>query len=280
MRVLSWNVQKSSNREGRIDEQISFIDEHDVDVLMLQEVRHTGGKWTKYWTEQLADIGLGEIGHSLDTAAELADSNDPPHDEIRHDNGHITAVTDDWSLRLPEDPPHETLYDGREDTTHFPEKILLSTAETPHAPVQLWNIRAVPANSWGVEKVKIFETVYEMLTDGEERTRLVAGDLNAPKAELPDGQAVPFGYDKGPELSQRQVNAELNLLKGLGHLALLDVFRTQHGFGDLEVPDTSWKNKRFDHLFASQSLEPERCFYDHEGLACSDHAPLIADFST
>jgi exonuclease III len=75
------------------------------------------------------------------------------------------------------------------------------------------------------------------------------------------------------------VNAELNLLKGLGHLGLLDVFRTQHGYGDLEVTDTSWKAKRFDHLFASQALEPEQCFYDPDGLECSDHAPLIADFS-
>jgi len=39
MRVLSWNVNKSSNREGRIKDQFAVIREHDVDVLFLQEVQ-------------------------------------------------------------------------------------------------------------------------------------------------------------------------------------------------------------------------------------------------
>lgn len=110
------------------------------------------------------------------------------------------------------------------------------------------------------------------------RARMVAGDFNAPKAELPDGQAIPFGYDKSSELSQRQVNAELRLMKGVGHLGLIDVFREQHGYGEIDVPDTSWKSKRFNHLLASQTFEATDCFYDQGGLECSDYAPLIADF--
>jgi pimeloyl-ACP methyl ester carboxylesterase len=141
MQVMSWKVNKSFNRDGIIDDQLAFIEDRGVDILMLQEVRHTGGRWTKYWTEQLAAIGLGGIEHSLDTAAELAESTDPPHDGIDHDNGHITAVTEDWSLSAPDDPPHEALHDGCADTTQFPEKILLSTAETPCGAVELWNAR-------------------------------------------------------------------------------------------------------------------------------------------
>ncbi|ELZ26877.1 endonuclease/exonuclease/phosphatase [Halosimplex carlsbadense 2-9-1] len=57
-----------------------------------------------------------------------------------------------------------------------------------------------------------------------------------------------------------------------------DVFRQQHGYGDLEVADTSWQSKRFDHLFASTELPATQCYYDHSGFERSDHAPIIADF--
>lgn len=279
MRVMSWNVNKPSNRKGRIDAQLSFIDSRDVDVLLLQEVRHgTDMRWAEHWRDELAEIGLGEAEDSLDTGAELADSTDPPHSDIGHDNGHVTALNDDWSLNQRVDSPHEVLRDGRADTTHFPEKLLVADAETPHGDFELWNIRAVPANSWGVEKVKTFETLYDRLTEAGRTKCILAGDFNSPKAELPDGQAIPFGYDKGPELSQRQVNAELRLLKGVGHLGLVDVFREQHGYGDVDVVDTSWESKRFDHLFVSQTLDAASCFYDTDGLKYSDHAPIIADF--
>lgn len=74
------------------------------------------------------------------------------------------------------------------------------------------------------------------------------------------------------------MSAELNILKGLGHLGMRDVFREQHGYGDLEVEDTSWQSKRFDHIFASDDLPATSCLYNHSGLECSDHAPIIAEF--
>lgn len=163
-------------------------------------------------------------------------------------------------------------------STNFPEKILVTELETPDTTIELWNVRSVPGNSWGEEKIKIFETVYERLSDAGERNRILAGDFNTPDRELADGQAVPFGYDKAPDIRQRYVNAELNILKGLGHIGLIDVFRTQNGYGELEVEDTSWQSKRFDHIFASDSLNVEQCYYDHDGKEYSDHAPIIADF--
>lgn len=282
MRVMSWNVQKSANSSGRIDEQLDFIDDCDVDVLFLQEVRYgTDQRWIEAWQEGLADLGLGEIEHSCDWAAELADSSVPPHDDIGHDNGHITAVDADWELASHDQLIRERLEtsDRSHFATNFPEKVLVTELETADTTVELWNVRAVPGNSWGDEKIKIFEFVYDRLTGAGEKTRILAGDFNTPDAELSDGQAVPFGYDKDPEIRQRWVNAELNILKGLGHLGMIDVFRAQHGYGELDRKDTSWRSKRFDHIFASESLEPERCFYDHDGTDCSDHAPVVADFA-
>lgn len=98
---MSWNVNKSANSSGRIDRQLDFIESCDVDVLFLQEVRHRHDqKWVDVWKEGLADLGLGEIEHSCHWAAELAGSSVPPHDDIGHDNGHITAVNKDWELSL------------------------------------------------------------------------------------------------------------------------------------------------------------------------------------
>jgi exodeoxyribonuclease-3 len=281
IRVMSWNVNKSSNRKGRIDDQLEFIRNCGVDVLHLQEVRYgTNNKWLNRWEEGLAELGLGEVEHTCDWASELAESTVPPHADIGHDNGHITAVNPEWEVERHEPTIRENLEECEQGyyDTHFPEKILTTTANTPGGEIELWNIRAVPGNGWGEEKIKIFETVYDRLSADGPKTRILTGDFNSPKAELPDGQAIPFGHDKRPEFRSRNVRAELNILKGLGHLGLRDVFREQHGYGELEVEDTSWKSKRFDHIFASDDLPSTSCRYDHSGLECSDHAPIIAGF--
>lgn len=282
MRVMSWNVNKSSNRKGRINDQLEFIRQCDVDVLLLQEVRYgTDSQWLARWKDGLEEMGLGTIEDSCDWAADLADSKVPPHSDIRHDNGHVTAANSEWELTRQELTIRDRVSNselGHFDT-HFPEKLLVTTLETGRSEIEIWNIRAVPGNGWGEEKVKIFETVYERLSEAGMKTRILAGDFNSPDEELPDGQAIPFGYDADTGYRQRKVNAELNILKGLGHLGIRDVFRQQHGYGDIDVEDTSWKSKRFDHLFASEPLAAADCYYDHSGLECSDHAPIIADFN-
>ncbi|MFC6768004.1 hypothetical protein ACFQE6_24295 [Natrinema soli] len=59
---------------------------------------------------------------------------------------------------------------------------------------------------------------------------------------------------------------------------MVDAFRYGHGYGEIGVKDTSWKSKRFDHVFASLSLRPSRCYY--ESVDCSDHALIIAGLET
>ncbi|WP_224271054.1 hypothetical protein [Haloprofundus salinisoli] len=72
--------------------------------------------------------------------------------------------------------------------------------------------------------------------------------------------------------------AEQNLLKGLGHFGMVDVFRAEHGYGDLDIRDVSHGQKRFDHIFASESLKSIDCQYlDHDN-DCSDHNPIVTDF--
>lgn len=75
---------------------------------------------------------------------------------------------------------------------------------------------------------------------------------------------------------------------------MVDVFRQQHGYGDLDILDVSHatqtddptavapaavQGKRFDHMFASRVLDAQACSYLHAGFNCSDHAPIIAEFT-
>ena len=278
---MSWNVDQSSNRDGRIDEQLHEIESHDVDLLLLQEVRYGGdNEWLEKWREGLESIGLGEIEHTCDWAAELAESTVPPHSDIGHNNGHITAVSTDWELERRDHTIREYAqeHDWTHFGTHFPEKILVTELTAGGEEIDVWNVRAVPGNSYGEEKIKLFETVYNRLETEGERSRLLAGDFNAPKAELPDGQMISFGYDKEASLQDRWVAAERSILRGLGRLGMIDAFRSLHGFGELDVADSSWNGKRFDHLFASEDLPPTDCYYD-QSVECSDHAPLLASIN-
>lgn len=59
---------------------------------------------------------------------------------------------------------------------------------------------------------------------------------------------------------------------------MVDVFREQHGYGDVDVVDRSHRTRRFEHLIASEELAPTACHYDTDGYDCSDHAALIATF--
>ena len=155
---------------------------------------------------------------------------------------------------------------------------LVTELKTSNLSIDLWNVRAVPGNGWGEEKIKIFKTVYKRLNREGQAARILAGDFNTPKAELADGQAIPFGHDKDSQFGRRKVKAELQIIKGLGHLGMRDVFREQHGYGDIDEVDWSWEDKRFDHIFASGELQVSNCAYDQAGLQPNDHAPLFADF--
>ncbi|MDG5778775.1 hypothetical protein QA599_20240, partial [Haloarculaceae archaeon H-GB1-1] len=122
---------------------------------------------------------------------------------------------------------------------------------------------------------------------------LLTGDFNSPDKELADGTVIPWRYDEEGAVAEMWVTAELNILRGLEEMGMRDVFREQHGYGDLDmldvshatqtddplsVPPADVEGKRFDHMIASETLRPRACHYDQDGFACSDHAPLIAEF--
>ena len=283
MKVVTWNIEGAfpGTPREKVKRQVDFLGTYDEppDVIMLQEA---GVYRRELLREELRDSGYRGIEDTLEWAAELRNSSIQPHHDIGHSNGNLTAVRQKDALTLE----RQGIYDGvaaDADAKHFstnaPEKILVTTYETGERNIELWNVRAVPGSMHGEEKIKILEDVYDRITKDEQKLRVLAGDFNTPDDELADGQAIAHAWDKDADVRKRWLNAELNILKGLGHAGMVDVFRYLHGYGDLDIADTSWGNNRFDHIFASEALNPIKCYYDHDGLEYSDHAPMVAEFN-
>ncbi|MFC7205254.1 endonuclease/exonuclease/phosphatase family protein [Haloferax namakaokahaiae] len=301
MDVLSWNVQGAFPKYTpieRIEDQVQYIEENAncPDIIALNEVsRYRRDMWIK----ELREVGYSEIVHTLDWAEELGESDIPPHQDYSHVNGNLTAVHDEFRgenlTRL-----HPSIrygpWDGsdlKDWSTNLPEKILHTEIEVEDSTLEIWNVRAVPGSMHGEEKVKILENTFHRVLKGSKSPCILTGDFNAPDRELSDGTTIPWRHEKEGEVARRWGEAELNILTGLEEKGMVDVFREQHGYGDLDILDVSHatqtddplavspgeiEGKRFDHMIASTELNPQACIYDQEGFACSDHAPMISTF--
>jgi exonuclease III len=301
MKLLSWNVQGAFppyTPIDRIEDQVQHIREaaECPDIIALNEVsRHR----RDVWRDELASIGYGQIVHTLDWAEELGESDIPPHQDYSHVNGNLTAIHEDAAVRnLTRLQPSIRYgpWDGadlKDWDTNLPEKILHAEMELDDQTLELWNIRAVPGSMHGEEKVKILENTFSRIMKGTQTPCILTGDFNSPDRELADGTTIPWRHDKEGDVAKRWVEAELNILRGLEENGMIDVFRHHHGYGDLDVLDVSHatrtddplavppeevQGKRFDHIIASDELNPVDCYYDQEGFSCSDHAPIIAEF--
>lgn len=302
MKVLSWNVQGAFpyyTPVERIENQIEYI-EHQAecpDIIALNEVNRFK---QDMWVEELSRIGYSELVHTLDWAEELGESDVPPHQDYSHVNGNLTAIHESFtgdSLTRLHPSIREGPWDGadlKDWDTNFPEKILHSTVEVNGVTLDIWNVRAVPGSMHGEEKIKIMKNTYNRIKKGCDSPCILTGDFNAPDRELADGTTIPWRYEKDGEIAEQWVEAEWDILCGLESEGMVDVFRDQHGYGDLDILDVSHatrtddpvavspskvEGKRFDHMIASTELNPEACWYDQDGFQCSDHAPLFAEFN-
>lgn len=303
MQVLSWNVQGAVPPMGskkRIRDQVEFLDTNvgRPEIIMLNEVTTVQ---RDRWHDRLHEVGYRDIVDSLDWAAELRESDVPPHQDYGHVNGNLTAIHEDAgaSELVRKSPsirygPWENA-DLKDWDTNVPEKILNAEVRLEGTTIDLWNVRAVPGSMHGEEKIKILENTYNRIRKGGESPIILAGDFNAPRRELADGTVVPWRNDRPGEVAERWQSAERNILTGFDDIGMVDVFRDQHGYGALDVLDVSHATRtedpllvpasdvegvRFDHLIASRELNPDACWYEQDGFACSDHAPIIANFRT
>jgi exonuclease III len=270
MRFMSWNVGR---RVGRLPDQIEALKKLQPDVVALQEVTPSTAS---LFFKVLPTIGLYNIADSFSLAQDKEILKGPRH------YGELIASCWPLSSILP---------------TRFripwPERILSVEINSPVGLIECHTTHIPPGASNGWIKIETLEGIYNCLAIANTKLRILCGDFNTPKDETQDGQFVTWAErrKKNGEIvpvlnrGKRWDAAERNVLLGLKEFDLSDVYRSLYGY---TVQDYSWytNNKgvrigrRFDHVYASQALNPVSCRYlgslREEGL--SDHSPIEVEF--
>jgi exonuclease III len=264
LRLITWNT---AARASLLIEQATALAGREPDVVALQEVTQ---RTASLWREVLPVIGLPHVRISLDGA-------DPARAPAgRRRTGILIASRDrltDAGSFLP---------------VPRPETALAAVAATGDGPVEVHCVH-VPNAANGWVKPRTLEAIRAGLAAAPPGPRVLCGDLNVPRRELPDGQVLSFARDSHgrlrPERGAEWDKAELGVVPGLRDIGFSDAYRTLHGYGARE-PSWTWRRIaghsggwRIDHLFASPELRPVACRYHHDwrddGL--SDHSALEAD---
>ena len=265
MRIVSWNVARL---RSRLVEQAAALAAREPDVIALQEItRHT----LPLWRAALATIGLRHVRSSLDAA----DRRREPGAQRR------TGVL--LGARVPLEEASCSL------ALQWAETAIAATVSPPKSAQVEVHCVHVPNAANGWVKVRTLQQIRSGLASAPKGARIVCGDLNTPRRELPDGHVISFASDsRGRIRSDRGTewdDAELGLVPGLRELGYADAFRSIHGYASRE-PSWTWRGIaghdggwRLDHLFASEELQPIAAVYHHnwreQGL--SDHSALEVD---
>jgi exonuclease III len=260
VRLITWNVNR---RIEQLAAQAAALAERAPDVIALQEV--TARSWP-LWRAALQTIGLPHAACSLESA-------DPARQPIgRRRTGVVIAA------REPPRPAEPLSVPWPETT--------IAAAVAP-APVVVHAVH-VPNAANGWIKPDTLSALRAGLAAGT-GPRILCGDLNTPRRELPDGSVLSFARDsKGrlrPERGEPWDQAELGVVPGLCELGFADAFRVTHGYASREP---SWTFRRIsghgggwrlDHVFASAELRVTAARYHHDWreVGLSDHASLEAD---
>ena len=225
--------------------------------MALQEVT---ARTLPLWRAALSELGYSGSQTALDAARTV---------EGRRPLGVLTAARRPIQpLPTPPDIP-------------WPERLLCCLVDG----VEVVNLHSPIAPAPDLAKVRTHEAVAAYLASRPGGPRVLCGDLNTPRRELPDGDVLTFAYDSAgrlrPERGERWDNAERALVHGLREHGWVDAFRSVHGYGDRQASWTFPRDRggwRLDHVLAV-GLRPVAAAYAHEwrreGL--SDHSALVVE---
>ena len=272
LRIVSWNV---AGRVQRMPARLEAIGGLAPDILALQEV--TAATLPSY-REGLHGTDLPHIADSLALAASPKKLTGP--------RKYFEILASRWPLDAL--PPAE--FD-----IPWPERVLSAVVHAPAGDIEVHVAHLPTGVSHGWTKIETFEGIVERLARPSGMPRILCGDFNSPQAEI-DGEIVTWGQDVGPDgrgVPQppcgRWDCGERSVLEGLANHDLADVFRRLHprdeecswvwrGRGKSGAPKTV--ARRFDHIFASESLGATECHYVHDvrEAGLSDHSAIVAGF--
>jgi exonuclease III len=252
--LVSWNV---AGRRGRLDEQAERVLGLSPEVVCLQEVTPvTTAPWVGRLEEAGFETAVAPLPLSRDGSRPL---------------GALTAARVALTVVPVADVP-------------WPERVLAVRA----GPLEVVNVHSPISAKRGLVKVLTHEAVFRHVSAGS-GPRLVLGDLNTPRREMPDGSVWTFARDRygrlRPERGERWDAAETALIRGLEAHGFRDAFRALNGF-DSKEPTWEWPRwgggYRLDHLIASAEVELTACSYRHDWRRedkLSDHSALVAELS-
>jgi exodeoxyribonuclease III len=253
VRLITWNV---AARVGRQAEQAAVVTAMQPDVVALQEI---SVRTAPRWRSALAAAGMGSCVVSLERMPASAE---------RRRLGVLLAAREPLEL-LPAPPG-----------IPWPERVVCCAI----AGIEIVNVHSPISPAPDLAKVRTHEALAAYLTSSDGR-RVLCGDLNTPRRELPDGDVLTFARDSAghlrPERGERWDRAERALVHDLRRRGWVDAFRELHGYAERSASWTFAGDRggwRLDHVLVC-GLRPRAAAYAHEwrrgGL--SDHSALIAD---
>jgi exonuclease III len=263
VRLITWNVAR---RTTRLAEQAQALASRSPDVVALQEVTR---RTDPLWRRAFELLGLRHVRSGF---AGAPGAGRPPAMWVMLA---ARAALSDASVTL---------------AVPRAESAVAATVQTTSGAAEIHCVH-VPNAANGWIKPQTLAAIRAGLAAAPPGPRVLCGDLNTPRRELPDGETVSFACDtRGrlrPERGEEWDRAELGVVPGLRELGYADAFRELHGYAARE-PSWTWKRIaghgggwRLDHIFASPPLRPVACRYHHEWRErdLSDHSALEADFA-
>ena len=266
LRLVTWNVAR---RRSGLVEQATALAGRAPNVVALQEVTR---QTLPLWRRAFDLMGLPHVRSSLDR----------PRDAGATSTRRVTGV-----LLASRAPLRDS---GRRAPMPWPETAIRALTHTSHGPVEVFCIH-VPNAANGDVKPQTLRRIRDDVILAGPGARVVCGDFNTPRRELPSGEVISFARDRRgrlrPERGPGWDAAELGVVPGLRDLGYRDAYRALHGYEHSE-PSWTWNRIaghsggwRIDHIFCSAELNAIGCRYHHawRDAGLSDHSALEADFA-
>ena len=252
-----------AGRVARQAEQAGWVASREWDLVCLQEILPTT---LGAWRRALRDQGMRDVRSSLDEWI----PGEPPPDGRRL--GVLTAARAPLEVIASAYPP-------------WPER-LLTTRVRCERPFELHNLHSPISQKPDRVKLRTHRAIHAHLARGHALPQLLAGDLNTPRRELPDGEIWSFARTARGSLradrGETWERDELAPIRGLEEHGFRDLFRDLHGFDRDAISfaaGRSGKGWRLDHILGSRQFRAVACEYD-EGprlAGLSDHSPVWAE---
>ena len=269
MRLISWNVMGGFG--GHMSAQVEALCERKPDIVALQEVT---ARTAPIYKGHFADHGYYSVIDSFQFAKYMT--------KLRS-NSYGELIASKWPLIT--------------SPVHFevprPEKVLSCFVIGPWGDVLVHTAHVPKGSGNDVRKIQTLEGIYKGLAVRSHYPRVLCGDFGTPQEETADGTVVTWGQKRRRTgeivlqkfWGQKWDTWERNILEGLAAFDLTETYRQVNGPGKREISFVEAEEgrragRRYDHIFASASLNPVECRYLHflRERKLSEHSPIEAVF--